>query len=121
MVGYSQKVLPISSYEWTEWLIYQFAEHVGYRKIQVHNDYRYDKLVLVKEEVPIYNFDQLILHILKTEYRGRYHEEDLASYLEMKKLTHNPRRLTNEIYNSQYFKFDSFGFFEVRGEDDVVN
>lgn len=121
MVGYSQKVLPISSYEWTEWLIYHFAERVGYRKIQVHNDYRYDKLVLVKEEVPIYNYEQLVLHILKTDYRGRYHEEDLASYLEMKKITHNPRRLTNEIYNSQYFKFDSFGFFEVRGVDDVIN
>ena len=70
------------------------------------------------KDMPIENFEQLVLHIVKTEYSGRYHEEDLAKYLVLKKVSHNPRRLTNEIYNSPLFKFDSFGFFEIRGETD---
>ncbi|MFD6440903.1 sigma factor-like helix-turn-helix DNA-binding protein [Peribacillus sp. NPDC060186] len=121
LTGYSQALTPISSYEWTEYLIGQFAEHIGYRKIQTHIDYRFDKPVLVKCEMPIENFEQLVLHIVKTEYTGRYHEEDLAKYLVLKKIAHNPRRLTNEIYNSPLFKFDSFGFFEIRGENDGTN
>ncbi|MGH0555423.1 sigma factor-like helix-turn-helix DNA-binding protein [Bacillus pretiosus] len=120
-VGYSQVLTPISSYEWTEYLVGQFAEHIGYRKIQTHIDYRFDKPFLVKSDMPIENFEQLVLHIVKTEYTGRYHEEDLAKYLVSKKIAHNPRRLTNEIYNSPLFKFDSFGFFEIRGENDGTN
>lgn len=118
LVGYSQVLAPISSYEWTEYLIGQFAEQIGYRRIQTSIDYRFDKPVLVKKDMPIENFEQLVLHIVKTEYSGRYHEEDLAKYLVLKKVSHNPRRLTNEIYNSPLFKFDSFGFFEIRGETD---
>ncbi|MED1511845.1 sigma factor-like helix-turn-helix DNA-binding protein [Bacillus proteolyticus] len=121
LVGYSQVLTPISSYEWTEYLIGQFAEHIGYRKIQTHIDYRFDKPFLVKSDKPIENFEQLVLHIVKTEYTGRYHEEDLAKYLVSKKIAHNPRRLTNEIYNSPLFKFDSFGFFEIRGENGGTN
>lgn len=121
LAGYSQVIIPVSSYEWTEYLIGQFAEQIGYRKIQTHNDYRFDKPVLVKSDKPIENFEQLVLHIVKTEYKGRYHEEDLAKYLVSKKIAHNPRRLTNEIYNSPLFKFDSFGFFEIRGENDGSN
>ena len=121
LIGYSQALMPISSYEWTEYLIGQFAEYIGYRKIQTHYDYRFDKPVLVKSDMPIENFEQLVLHIVKTEYTGRYHEEDLAKYLVLKKVAYNPRRLTNEIYNSPLFKFDSFGFFEIRGEKDGTN
>lgn len=119
--GYSKILMPISLYEWTEYLIGQFAEYIGYRKIQTHHDYRYDKTVLVKNDMPIENYEQLVLHILKTEYTGRYHEEDLAKYLVSIKVAYNPRRLTNEIYNSPLFKFDSFGFFEIRGEKDGTN
>lgn len=119
--GYSQVLTPISSYEWTEYLISQFAEQIGYRKIQTHHDYRFDKPVLVKSDMQIENFEQLVFHIVKTEYTGRYHEEDLAKYLVSKKIAHNPRRLTNEIYNSPLFKFDSFGFFEIRGEINGTN
>ena len=121
LIGYSQALAPISSYEWTEHLIGQFAEHIGYRKIQTHINFRFDKPVLVKIDIPIGSFDQLVLHIVKTEYTGRYHEEDLAKYLVSKKISHNPRRLTHEIYNSTLFKFDSFGFFELRGEKDGPN
>lgn len=117
LTGYSQVLTPISSYEWTEYLIGQFAEHVGYRKIQTHHDYRFDKQVLVKCDMQIENYEQLVLQIVKTEYTGRYHEEDLAKYLVSKKIAQNPRRLTNELYNSSLFEFDSFGFFEIRGEN----
>lgn len=118
LTGYSQTLIPISEYEWTEHLIGQFAEQIGYRKIQSHIDYRFDKPVLVKSDAAIETIEQLVLHIVKTEYTGRYHEEDLAKYLVSKKIAYNPRRLTNEIYNSSLFRFDSFGFFEIRGEID---
>jgi len=121
LVGYSLALAPISTYEWTEHLIGQFAEHIGYRKIQTHINFRFDKPVLVKIDIPIQRFDQLVFHIVKKEYTGRYHEEDLAKYLVSKKIGHNPRRLTHEIYNSPLFKFDSFGFFEIRGENDGTN
>ena len=52
LVGYSQALKPISTYEWTEYLIAQFAEHIGYRKIQTNIDYRFDKPVLVKDDMP---------------------------------------------------------------------
>ena len=121
LTGYSQALTPISSYEWTEYLIGQFAEKIGYCKIQTHNDYRFDKPVLVKKDLNIEHLDELVLHIVKTEFTGRYHEEDLAKYLVSKKIAHNPSRLTNEIYNSPLFKFDAFGFFEIRGENDGTN
>lgn len=115
MVGYSGALLPISTYDWTEWLIHHFAEQVGYRKVIVqYQDYRYDKLLLVKADSDIETLEDLVYYIAKHEYEGRTHEEDFAKYLASKNIIHNPRRLSHEIYNSPLFTFDHFGFFELR-------
>lgn len=114
MRGFSQVLRPISTYEWTEWLIYQLAEKVGYTPIVDYNDYRYNQLILVKDELDIHTFDRLVLHIVNHEYEGRYHEKDLARYLEAKNLLHNPYQLPKVIKESRYFTFDEFGFFEIR-------
>jgi len=121
MVGFTNELVPISEHQWTEWLIYQFAEQVGFKQIEVVNDYRYDRLILVKEDLQIERFDQLILHILKMEYDGRYHEEDLAHYLESKNLLNNSRQLPNTLHQSPYFTFDSFGFFQIRSSEDDIS
>jgi hypothetical protein len=112
---YSQELLPISTYNWTEWLIHHFAEQVGYRKIIVYNqDYRYDKLLLVKEDSQISTLSELVYYIAKTHYKDRAHEEDFAKYLAADNIIYNPRRLSNEIYKSKYFEFDNFGFYRLR-------
>lgn len=115
MVGYSHELLSISNYNWTEWLIHHFAEKIGYRKLNIYNqDYRYNKLLLVKEDSEIYTLEDLVYYIAKTEYQDRMHEEDFAKYLASKNIIYNPRRLSSEIYNSKYFEFDNFGFFRLR-------
>src|SRR5690625_1707464 len=104
-----------SDLNWTEWLVYQFAKYVGYKQVGFTNDSRYDTLILVNESININSFDELIIHIIKTEYDSRrYHEEELAHFLEARKLINNPKSLPRVIYESEYFKFDSFGFFEIR-------
>lgn len=113
MVGFTHEIEAISSYKWTEWLIYQFAEQVGYKRIDLYNDYRYDKLILVKESSGIKSYEELVLYILENEYEGRKHESDLAHYLEKRNVLQNPRQLPSVIRQSPNFKFDSFGFFEV--------
>lgn len=115
MIGFSQELLPVSDYEWTEWLIHHLAEQVGYRKVIIqYQDYRYDKLLLVKEESHMKTLDELAYYIAKTEYQGRSHEEDFASYLARQNIIHNPRRLNHEIYHSPLFEFDAFGFYQLR-------
>ena len=115
MVGYSQELLPISKFNWTEWLIHHLAQKIGYRKVFAFNqDYRYDKLLLVKADSGIETLEDLVYYIAKTEYQGRTHEEDFAKYLASINIIHNPRSLSSEIYNSNFFEFDSFGFFQLR-------
>src|SRR5699024_700301 len=115
MVGFTNEIQSISRHNWTEWLVYQFAKYVGYKQVGFTNDSRYDTLILVNESININSFDELIIHIIKTEYDSRrYHEEELAHFLEARKLINNPKSLPRVIYESEYFKFDSFGFFEIR-------
>lgn len=116
LMGFTQKLPKIStSYEWSHSLIYELAATVGYKQIDTTRDYRYNKLVLVKDDSPINNYEDLIYFVAKHEYTGKFHEESFAQYLVSKKLAHNPRRLSSEIYESNYFSFDKLGFFSLVG------
>lgn len=121
MAGFTNKILPISEHQWTEWLIYQFAKYLDYEQVSFTEDSRHERLVLVRKIINVDKFDKLVLYVIKTEYgERRYHEEDLARYLEARSLINNPRKLPNIIRESRYFEFDSFGFFKLRCDIDVV-
>src|SRR5699024_620069 len=115
MVGFTNEIQSISIHNWTDWFVYHFAKYVGYKQVGFTNDARYDTLLLVNESININSFDELIIHIIITEYDSRrYHEEVLSHVLEVRKLINNPISIPRVIYESEYFKFHSFGFFEIR-------
>lgn len=114
VVGYTSQILPISSFEWTPHLLYAYGTKVGYRQMRTTSDYRFDKLVLVKNEFPVQMYDDFIHYVLRTEYKGALNESDIIDYLASKRLCHRSRQLPLEIKSSKHFEFDIFGNVELK-------
>lgn len=54
----------------------------GYRHItKIISDYRYDKIVMVKEDSSISSFEELVHFVLKHEYAGNMHERSVYDFL----------------------------------------
>ncbi|WP_218014978.1 sigma factor-like helix-turn-helix DNA-binding protein [Bacillus cereus] len=118
VIGYTSKVLPIScSFEWTPHLLYTYGTKVGYRQMPTTSDYRFDKLVLVKDELPVQMYDDFIYYVLRTEYKEALNEAEIVKYLANKKLCHASRQLPLEIKSSKYFEFDIFGNVELKEDE----
>ncbi len=82
--GYKRK-LPDIGLRWNPFLMKSILVEHGYRQItKIMNDYRYDKILLVKQESDIKTFEQLVYRVLKNEYSGNMHERSVYDFLSEK-------------------------------------
>ncbi|MEK6448413.1 sigma factor-like helix-turn-helix DNA-binding protein [Priestia aryabhattai] len=114
LTGYSTDILPITSNGWQPQLITEFSKYVGYIHIKTTSDYRYNKWILVREDLEVTNYEELVYYVVKNEYEGNFHERDLAGFLEARKLTHSPYQLSFELRTSKYFRMKDLEFVEIR-------
>lgn len=114
LTGYSTELVPVSSYAWQPQLICAFVEKVGYRYIRTTSDYRYNKWIIVKENLNVQNYEELVHFVITNEYEGSYHERHIAQFLVDRKLAHTPHQLPVEIKTSKYFVLKDLGFIEVK-------
>lgn len=112
--GYTSDILSVSRNSWQPQLITEFANQVGYRHIKTTPDYRYNKWVLVREELDVTNYEDLVHYVVMSEYKGNFHERDLAKFLEERKLTHSPYQLSLELKTSPYFEMRDLGFVKLK-------
>lgn len=115
LIGYRSKLAPINIGIWTKHLIYNLSIELGYKPIKTTSDYRYDKLVLVKPNSSISNYEELVHHLLTNNYQGSMHESAVASYLAILGLAHNSDRVYMELKSSPLFTFDDFGRITLMG------
>jgi len=79
-------------------------------------DKRYSHIILVKDKSRISNFVDLILFILKEEYRDRENMTivKIENYLQIENIIY--RSLPNEFYESPLVEVDKFGRVKIIGE-----
>ncbi len=74
--------LPKINYKWNAYLIKAILEENGFKSVFRHGgDYRYDRVIVVREESEIENFEDLLYYILKYEYNGDLEESKVYEYL----------------------------------------
>lgn len=110
LTGYKRK-LPLIDFRWNPYLIKSILIQHGYRQInKVYRDYRYDKVIVVKDESSIQTFEELVHHILKNDYDGNMHEVKVYEFL-MKK----------GILREQEYDHNKVLPHEIKGYDNLVN
>lgn len=118
--GYKRKLPPIE-FRWNPHLMKSILIKQGYRQInKIYKDYRYDKVILVKEDSKIQTFEELVYFVLKEEYEGNMHEVKVYDFLAEKGILrqqdydHN-KELPYEIrsYNN-LIHVDELGFVTLR-------
>lgn len=119
--GYTSDILAVSSREWQPQLIAELSPLIGFKHIRTTSDYRYNKWILIPENSNISSYEQLVYQVITTEYQGNYHEQDLAAFLETKKLSHSPYRLSLELKESDYFEMTELGFVKVKEYANGIN
>ncbi|MBT2682243.1 sigma factor-like helix-turn-helix DNA-binding protein [Bacillus sp. ISL-37] len=124
--GYRRKLPPLE-FRWNPFLLTSMLQLCGYRQIKKSiSDYRYDKLIVVKEDSPLQTFEDLIVYILEHEFTGNMHEYSIYDYLMeqgiLKEQEYNHKKvLPHEIRNSDKFEFDELGYVTLKqGEMHVV-
>jgi RNA polymerase sigma factor (sigma-70 family) len=124
--GYRRKLPPLE-FRWNPFLLTSMLQLCGYRQIKKNiSDYRYDKLIVVKEDSPLQTFEDLIVYILEHEFTGNMHEYSIYDYLMeqgiLKEQEYNHKKvLPYEIRNSDKFEFDELGYVTLKqGEMHVV-
>lgn len=114
LTGYTQ--LPsFGQYDWTVYLIAHLAPQLGYYVINTTRDYRYNKLLLVKKELQITEYDALVHKAIREEYEGDYYVQDVANFLVQKKLSHSPV-FNYELKESPIFSVNDYGYITIKGE-----
>lgn len=73
-------------------------------------DRRYQRGILVRDDVPVYAYDELISKVLKEQGIKTISEEDLQGFLQIYSLVYN--YLPKELQKSAWFKYNG-GMFEV--------
>lgn len=125
--GYRRKLPPVQ-FRWNPFLLTSLLEQCGYRQIKKNiSDYRYDKLIVVKEDSPLQTFEDLILYILEYEFTGNMHEYSIYEYLMehgiVREQEYNHKKvLPHEIRNSEKLEFDDLGYVTTikQGETNVI-
>jgi hypothetical protein len=117
--GYRRK-LPDIDFRWNPYLLRSIAERCGYRQIRkLFTDYRYDKVIIVKEESDMLMLEDLVIHILQKEYNGNMHEFAIYDYLMNKGIVReqqymHKKVLPYEIRTSEKLIIDELGNVALR-------
>lgn len=116
LVGFKSHLPPLDMGDWTKHLIYHLGIEVGFRAIKSANDYRFDKLLLVRHDSPFHTYEQLIKSILENEYTGPLYENNVAKFLADSGLAHNDQKLSYELKSSPLFDIDTLGWISLKEE-----
>ncbi|WP_078427503.1 hypothetical protein [Alkalihalobacterium alkalinitrilicum] len=117
--GYRRK-LPDIGFRWNPHLLQSVLQRCGFRQIKkTFNDYRYDKVIVVREESSIQSFEDLILNVLENEYEGNLHEIAIYEFLMEKGIVReqeymHKKVLPYEIKTSERLHFDELGIVTVK-------
>lgn len=117
--GYRRKLPPIG-FRWNPYLLNSILHRCGYRQIKKFvNDYRYDMIIVVKENSPIQTFEDLVVHLLETEYEGNMHEYGIYDFLTEKGILREQeyiykKILPKELKTSEKLSFDELGYAALR-------
>ena len=99
------KKFPQIDYLWTAQIVKEIALANGYKQIErTHPDYRYEKIIIVKAESKLTDFEDLLAYIIKNEYRGDLEEQELYVYLERKGIVKKQDRLENKTFSQRIIK-----------------
>lgn len=126
--GYRRKLPPLDDFRWNAHIIKSILVQHGYRQIsKKFNDYRYDKVIVVREESKIQSFEELIYHILQEEYKGNMHEIPIYDFLASKGILreqeHDSKKvLPYEIKNiNNLIAIDDLGYVTLKGDVHVFS
>lgn len=73
--GYRKQLPQLDGLKWNPYLIKSILEVNGYRTLKKSNpDYRYDKVIIVRNSSKIMNCEDLYFDIIKNRYNGNMHE-----------------------------------------------
>ncbi|WP_099157063.1 sigma factor-like helix-turn-helix DNA-binding protein [Virgibacillus ndiopensis] len=116
--GY-RSALPAIDFRWNPFLLKSILVKNGYRQIEkIHNDYRYDMIILVPESSTIKSFDELTYSILKDRYNGNMHETAVYHFLADKGLLRKKdygKTLPYEIRSkSNLIQVDEIGIVKLK-------
>jgi hypothetical protein len=79
--GYRRKLPPIE-FRWNPFVMRSILVKHGFRQIhKIYRNYRYDKVLLVKEDSKVKTFEELVYYVLKEEYEGNMHEVNVYNFL----------------------------------------
>ena len=113
------KDFPDIGLEWNPYLLKSIIINYikDYRVIEKGSkDKRYSHIILVKDKSHIRNIVDLILFILKEEYKDRENMTivKIENYLQIENIIH--KSLPNEFYESPLVEVDKFGRVKIIGE-----
>ena len=104
LTGYEEE-FPKIEFSWTQQMIKSIALNHGYKQIEkTHPDYRYEKIILVKETSSLRTFEELLVYIIKNEYVGSLHENQVYAYLEEKGIVKHQERTENKTFSQRILR-----------------
>jgi hypothetical protein len=96
----------------------------GFKSVVKYNsDYRYDKVIVVRETSNIDTFEDLVYHTLKAEYIGDMHESRIYDFLTDKGFVREQELLMDKklpagIYRHDKINIDELGFVKLVGGEE---
>lgn len=117
--GYRMK-LPKINLRWNPYLIKSLLVNNGYRNIvKKFNDYRFDKIILVRECSKINTFEDLVVYIINNEYKGNMHETYIYDFLAEKGIVKRQelawdKKLPYEIRAGELIDIDELGVITLK-------
>ncbi|MGD7054228.1 sigma factor-like helix-turn-helix DNA-binding protein [Sutcliffiella horikoshii] len=105
--GYRRK-LPSIDFRWNPYLMKTILLKNGYRQItKIMSDYRYDKILMVKEDSPLKTFEELVHYVLKNEYEGNMHQTQVYDFLVEKGILREQDSLYSKVLPHELKDFDN--------------
>lgn len=97
--------LPKIQFSWTPQLIKTIVVGRGYKQIEkTHPDYRYEKVIIARVDSEVDTFEELLLYILKYEYKGEMVESHVYTYLENRGIVKKQDRPENKTFSQRILK-----------------
>lgn len=112
--------LPRIGFTWEPELISSLVNGKKYKRVKrVYYDYigGTDRVILVKDSSSIEKFDELVKHIIESEYNGVKHIDHIYKFLVDQGIIYNNEKnrvLPYEILTSELFEIDEMGRFKIK-------
>lgn len=114
LVGFRLYLPSINVGSWTTHLIFYAAQEIGYKPISGYSNYKNEKLILVLPNSSIKNFHELIYYILKKQYTGPMHVENLKHFLVDQSLCNTGLDLSKTLLYSSLFQVDNLQWITLK-------